>query len=226
MKRLQTTITTVFKEQKMAQRILVYYLGMLFLAFGVIFSINSDLGVSPISSLPFVLSLVTGLNLGIVITAVLLFYIFLQIIVLHKAYKPINLMQIAVAAIFGYFVDFARFVVGGFSLPTYLGQLIMLSISMVLIAVGIICLLESRLINLPPEGLVEAIAYKIKNGTFHRVKIVMDSLVVISAIAFSLLFLGNIYGVREGTILSAVIIGRIMPSMGKLILPTLRYLTL
>ena len=41
--------------------------------------------------------------------------------------------------LFGYFVDFAKAVVGDFALPTYPGQLIMLAVSMVFVALGSAC---------------------------------------------------------------------------------------
>ena len=41
-------------------RVLIYVLGLVFLAFSVAFAINSDLGISPVNSLPYAISLVSG----------------------------------------------------------------------------------------------------------------------------------------------------------------------
>ena len=48
----------------MVKKALIYVTGLLFMAFGVAFSVNSSLGVSPVNSLPYVISRITGLDLG------------------------------------------------------------------------------------------------------------------------------------------------------------------
>ena len=40
----------------MVKKALIYVTGLLFMAFGVAFSVNSSLGVSPVNSLPYVIS--------------------------------------------------------------------------------------------------------------------------------------------------------------------------
>jgi uncharacterized membrane protein YczE len=102
-----------------------------------------------------------------------------------------------------------------FSLPTYLGQLLMLGISVVCISLGIILQRETNLVLLPPEGIVEAITKKIPNGKFHIIKMMLDCVFVALAIILALAFLGNFAGIREGTIIAAVFVGRIMPVIKK-----------
>ena len=40
-----------------ATRVVLYIVGLFFMALGVAFAVNSDLGVSPVTSLPYVISL-------------------------------------------------------------------------------------------------------------------------------------------------------------------------
>ena len=74
-------------------RILVYCLGLLLLAFGVAVSVNSDLGVSPVNSLPYVISQIIHVQLGTCVTVVFCSYIVLQVLILRKDFQIINLLQ-------------------------------------------------------------------------------------------------------------------------------------
>ena len=65
-------------------RILLYCVGLLFLAFGVAFSVNSNLGVSPVNSLPYVISLILKVDLGRCIIGVFVVYMVVQIIIKRK----------------------------------------------------------------------------------------------------------------------------------------------
>ena len=45
---------------KFVKRIVIYLAGLFFVALGVAFSVNSNLGVSPVNSLPYVVSRILG----------------------------------------------------------------------------------------------------------------------------------------------------------------------
>lgn len=107
----------------MVKKALIYVTGLLFMAFGVAFSVNSSLGVSPVNSLPYVISRITGLDLGNCVIGIFAFYILVQILLLRKKFRPIDLTQLVFSTIFGRFVDVAKKVVGDFAIPTYPGQL-------------------------------------------------------------------------------------------------------
>ena len=212
----------MLKEKRLVERIILYILGLLVMAFGVAFSVNADLGVTPVSALPFVLSLISGISMGMVVIATNLFYIFLQIIILQKNFKWINLTQIIFSFIFGYFVDFALLVLGDFVLPAYFGRFLMMVVGTVLLTVGIVLYMKARLVNLPPEGLADALAQKIPKCQFYQAKIGMDSMLVIISLVLSFLLLNGIYGIREGTIFAAIFIGKLIPVIGKFVEPALR----
>ncbi len=207
-------------DSKLINRILMYILGLFILALGVAFSINSQLGVSPVNSLPYVISLITGQDMGKVVICVFSFYILLQLLILRKEFKWINLTQLIFSTIFGYFVDFAKYLLGDFTLPTYGGQLVMMAIGIILIALGISLYMNAGLINMPMEGFTEAVSKKVfKKLTFQDVKVIIDCLVVGIGIILSWLFLGRIEGIREGTVLSALLVGLIMKKFQKVIEP-------
>ena len=209
------------KIQKLLAEICVYCVGLFILALGVAFAINSDLGISPVSSWAIAVHLASGLGAGLSMTLFFISCILFQIILLGKDFKWINLTQIIFSFLFGFFVDAAIWIVGDFSIPTYLGQLIMLSISMILITIGLSVYLEAKLISLPSEGVILAVIQKYPKFSFHLIKIIMDCFLVTLAITTTLIFMGGIYGVREGTVIAAVAIGKIIPLIRKIVVPIL-----
>lgn len=154
-------------------RIFFYVLGLFFMAMGVAFSVNSNLGVSPVNSLPYVISQVSGAALSTCVIAVFSTYIVFQLLILRREFNPINLLQIVFSTIFGYFTDFTKWLLGDFALPTYAGQLVMLAISIVLVAVGVLLYIEVDLVPMPMEGFTMAISKKM-GFKFHNVKVVVD----------------------------------------------------
>lgn len=209
---------------KFMARVLVYCMGIFIVALGVPFAINSDLGISPVSSWAISIHLVSGIGAGLSMTLFFIGCILFQIILLRKDFKWINLTQIIFSFLFGLFVDVTIWLVGDFIIPTYAGQLLMLCISMVLIATGLSVYLEAKLVSLPSEGVILAIVQKYPKCSFHRVKIVMDCFLVAMAILTTLIFMGNIAGVREGTLIAAVVIGKIIPYTRKAVIKTLEKL--
>lgn len=210
------------KLKQWIARVVIYAIGLLVLAFGVAFSVNSNLGVSPVNSFPYVVSLIVGKSLGTCVTVIFISYILLQILILRKDFQWINLTQILCSTLFGKFVDMAKMIVGDFTIPTYAGKLLMLAISMVLIAIGISIYMGVKLVNMPMEGLTAAIASRISGAKFHNVKVTVDCVAVGTGVILSFIFLGGLFGIREGTILSAMLIGKIIPFANKMTLPIIQ----
>lgn len=203
-----------------AIRVGVYCLGLFCLALGVAFSVNSNLGVSPVNSLPYIISLIAGVPMGTCVIVVFCSYIVMQMLLLRKEFNPINLLQIVFSTIFGYFVDFAKWIVGDFAIPTYLGQLTMLAISIVLIALGVLLYMDAQLVPMPMEGLTATAARKMKIA-FPTMKTIVDCVVVLLGVILSVVFLGRLDGIREGTIITAIVTGKIIALLKKTLSPIL-----
>jgi len=209
----------------LGRRILFYIAGLFFMAFGVAFSVNSGLGVSPVNSLPYVASLISGIDLGNCVIAVFSGYILIQILLLRRRFRWINLTQIIFSTIFGYFVDLAKLVVGDFVLPTYIGQMGMLAVSILLVAVGVCLYMDVELVNMPMEGMTYAVKENVfPKKPFHDVKVIMDCTVVAIGLALSVLCLGKVEGIREGTVICAVLVGKLMKPLQKRIRPLIERL--
>lgn len=212
-------------KNRIPQRIVLYCLGLFILALGVSVSTKSNLGVSPVSSVPYVTSLITGIDLGTMVTVVMLFYTVLQICILRREFQPIQVTQVVFSTVFGYFVNLTTWIVGDFSIPTYAGSLVMCAMSIVFIAVGISLYVGAGLVPMAMEGLTLVITQKYGKGkSFHDVKVFVDGAVVCVSVVLSFVFLGGLYGVREGTVLAALLVGRTMPYLRRFTQPLIKAL--
>ena len=211
------------QKGKLALRVLIYCVGLMLIAFGVAISVNSNLGVSPVNSLPYVVSQIIGVRMGICVTVIFCFYILLQAILLGKEFQIVNVLQILFSTLFGYFVDFAKLLVGDFALPTYGGKLVMLAASIVLIALGVLLYMDVQLVPMPMEGLSSCIAKKL-GKPFPTMKTIVDCIVVGTGIVLCFVFLGGLDGIREGTVITAVVTGKIIALLRKPISPVLKKL--
>ena len=185
----------------------MYIIGVFILSFAVGVSIKSNLGVTPINSIPYAIALITNINVGL--SSVLFYFvvIFAQIPILGKNYHPKRLLQLASSFLFGYFVDFSLWVLSPIQNLSIFGEIGLLIFSIFLIAIGILIMMPANIAPLPGEGLIEAIAIA-SNKRFSSVKICMDSSMVIITLILSWIFLGDVLGsVSIGTIISAACTG-------------------
>ena len=186
----------------------VFVAGLFVMAFGVAFSIKADLGTSPISSLPYIISVITPLTVGnatIVLHCVL---IALQIIILRKNYQIFQLLQLPIAILFGYLTDFSIAVTNHISCTTYGQKMLVCAIGIVLVGTGVWMEVRSKVITLAGEGLVLAIC-QVRPIKFGNMKVIFDVTLVVCSCILGLLFAGGIKGVREGTVAAAVCVGLI-----------------
>ena len=207
---------------KLLARLGVYCLGLLILAFGIALAVNSNLGMSPVSSLPYVVSQIAGISLGTCTIAVYIGYILLQMLISRK-FQPALLLQLVFSTIFGWFVDGAKWVLGDFCLPGYVGQLVMLAASILLIGFSLVLYIDVQLAPMPAEGLVGCLSEKL-HKPFSSMKTLVDCSSVLLGAVLSLLFLGRLVGIREGTILTALLVGRMMGVLRKFVGPWIQKL--
>lgn len=182
--------------------------GLFVMAFGVAFSIKANLGTSPISSLPYTISVITPLSVGTATIVLHCVLIALQILILRKRYQLFQLLQLPIAILFGYLTDFSIAVTDGISYSSYWQQVILCIIGILLVGIGVWMEVRSKVITLAGEGLVLAIC-QVKPIKFGNMKVIFDVSLVVTSCILGLLFAGGIKGVREGTVAAAVCVGLI-----------------
>lgn len=179
------------------------------MAFGVTFSVKADIGVSPISCVPYIYSLGFPLSIGEFTIVFNILFIFIQILILGKKYDIIQLVQLPAIIVFGYCIDITMVLLENLHPTNYLEQLILCLLACVILAFGIFLLIKTRLTYLPLEGLIIVISKTFKKD-FGKLKISMDSLMVIIGVISSFVLLHELVGIREGSVIAALSIGALI----------------
>lgn len=194
------------KHYSLLTRFLILFAGLLIMAFGVAFSIKAGLGTSPISSLPYVISLIAPLSVGTATIIMHCVLILLQILLLRKKFELIQLTQLPVAIIFGYLTDFAVWALRPISVSSYPDSLCLCLMGILLVGTGVSFEVNASLVTLAGEGMVLAVC-RTFNLPFAKGKTGFDCTLVFLASVLSILFLGYLAGVREGTAAAAILVG-------------------
>ncbi len=203
-------VTRKIKEENYAVRLVIYLIGLFIMTLGVSMSVKSNLGVSPVSSIPYTITCITGLEMG---KATILFHIVLvalQILILRKAFKIKNLLQVVVGVVFGYYTTFSNYLFSFLPTPDNIVVRMMLMLgSTVLIAVGIFFYLPADIIPLAGEGAMKAVSDK-THIIFNKVKIGFDVTMVLISLVACLIVLKAFGSVGVGTVVAAVLVGAIL----------------
>ncbi|MFR4757004.1 MAG: DUF6198 family protein [Evtepia gabavorous] len=164
-------------RQETVRRYGLLGLGLLITAFGIAFSIQAGLGTSPISSLPYVVSLLTPLSVGTATICLHGVLILLQLLILRRRYDPVQLLRLPVALVFGYLTD-----LGGLGDPGHPGALLWGAVAAVpggvfLVGVGVALEVVAGVVTLAGEGFVLAVC-RVTPFPFGNLKVAFDVLLV------------------------------------------------
>lgn len=204
-------------KKETEKRYVLFVISLFISALGVAFTKHGELGVSPISSVANVMSIkLDFFSLGIWLIIWNCVLILGQILILRKKFKPIQLLQIPLSFLFGYFTDFGLWLVGFIPAKSYIMRLVMVFIGIVILGFGVSLSVSANVIMNSGEALVKAIS-DTTNKNFGNVKIAFDVSCVVLALILSLLFFDfTIVGTREGTIISALCTGLVVKLFRKL----------
>ena len=194
------------KTSMLVKKVLTFSSGLFIMAFGVALSVKANLGVSPISCVPYIYSLHLPFTLGELTILFNTVFVIAQIILLRKKYRLIQLIQLPAVIVFGYFIDFALYMVSGINPPSYNWQVFWCLLSCIIVGLGVFLEVKSDLTYLPGEGIIVAISDTFQKE-FGKIKIGFDSSLVLFGTASSFILLHRLEGIREGTIVAALLIG-------------------
>ncbi len=201
-----------------AKRYILCIAGLFFAALGVAFSKHGELGVSPISSVSNVLYCrFNGISLGMWLVIWNCIMIVGQIVILRRDFKLIELLQVPLSFLFGWFTDFGMMFIGKIPVNTYFDRLMMIIIGTIVLSFGISLSVIANVIMNSGEAFVRAVSDKI-HKEFGYVKIGFDIFCVLLAVTLSLIFFDfTVVGVREGTVIAAVFTGIIVKFFGSIL---------
>lgn len=195
------------KKKELLKRYTLFILCLFFIGLGIALAKHSDLGISPISSVANVLSLKWSfLTLGNWLTVMNCVFIFLQIVILRQKFQLYQLLQLPLSFVFGYFTDFGLWIVKALPNDFYPFQLLLQLLGVAVLGFGIALGVIANVMLNSPEAFVKAVSDTTKKE-FGFLKVALDVTMVVIAIVFSLIFFGKIEGIREGTVITALLVG-------------------
>ena len=196
------------------KRYLIFLVGLFVNSLGVSLITKANLGTSPISSIPYVLSLNFPFTLGNFTIFFSIFLIVLQLIILRKNFKLEHILQIPVSIIFGYFIDLTMILFFWVNPEAYIMKIVYLLIGCLILGVGVYMEVLADVVMLPGESFVRAIVLTWKTN-FGTTKICFDVSMSVIAAVLSFVFAGKLAGVREGTVIAALLVGFIARLIAK-----------
>jgi len=200
---------TKISASRLFRRILLYLLGNFVLAFGVAVAVKSNLGITPVNSIAFAASKIFTIDHGLMTALVYCGYVLIQLAILRKDFQPLSFLQIGVAWLFGLFVSLCNRMLSFPAPEVYWVRILLMLASVVIIALGILMYLRADLLPQPAEGLMLAIQKK-TGWKLHNIKIIFDFTLVSAAAVLSLVTVHKVIGIREGTLIAMLGVGKIM----------------
>ena len=197
-------------KKEFIKRLILFTIGLFFSGLGIAFSKHADLGISTVSSIANVLSVKFDfISFGMWSTISNCAFVLGQIIILRKNFKLFQLMQIPMSFLFGIFTDIGLYIVSFIPTPNYAVRMALTIAAIFILAFGIALAVVANVLFNSGEGLVKAIS-DVSGKNFGKVKVGFDIACVAIAAVLSMIFFGEIIGIREGTLLAAVFTGFIV----------------
>ena len=200
------------------KRYLVFFIGLYINSLGVAMITKAALGTSPISSIPYVLSLQFPFSLGEFTIFFSLFLILLRLFILRRNFHLEHLLQIPISILFGYFIDISMILLNFVNPELYLMKIVYLLIGCLVLGFGVYTEVLANVAMLPGESFVRAIV-TVWHTEFGITKVCFDASMTIAAAVLSIVFFRQLNGVREGTIIAALLVGFIARQFGRILSP-------
>lgn len=187
-------------------RMLIFFFGLILCALGAVLCTRPDLGTSSIACIPYVLTFVTPLSFGLLTFLLNVVFLLGQILILRKEFHWIQITQLAAAFVLGVFIDLFMKLTDSCIPQTYFMRVNWVIAGSIVTAFGIALQLIGNLIYLPGDGFVATVTshWPIKFGGF---KIAFDLTLILIAVIIILTAHLDFSSVREGTLISAILVG-------------------
>ena len=199
----------------LAGRWLLLVWGMLVATAGIVFITRAGLGTTPISTVPFTVGEITGLTFGEATFAVNILFVLVQWVLLRSRFHYSSFFQIPIVSVFSWFIDLHMGWTAWIGDDPYVVRFLWGLLGNLFLAFGIYWQVASKTIVQPGEGMVLAFSVVLRKS-FGTVKVWNDVTLVVLAVLLGFLFLGHVAGVREGTVVSAFLVGFLIKGIAAL----------
>lgn len=191
---------------KKLYRGIMYCIGLLILAFGIILNTKTGLGVSPIISIPYCISKVWKVNLGNATMCIYILCVALQMVLRGKRFRPFDLLQIPMSIIFSWIINIFNNIIT-IKCDSFVLNLILLAAAIILTGIGAAISVQMNFVPNAADGLVQALGERI-NKDLGFAKNIVDISSVIITIFIGLIFGGKVIGIGIGTLAAVFGVGR------------------
>lgn len=189
-------------------------ISLFLMTFGVVLCIKSYLGSSVISSLPLSCSLAGNEGLMPMMSVggytILMNFVFviLQILILRRRFAWVQLFQLLIGFVFGWFIDFNMYLTDWMTCETLMSKAFAQFAGCTVMGIGIAFEVRCGSVTMPGEGITVALS-RVTGMAFPKMKMIVDTALVVMAIISSFLFFGrwqwNIIG--PGTLFAMLYVG-------------------
>ena len=193
-------------KTELIKRYIFLLAGLFVNGLGVSFITKAGLGTSPITSIPYTLSLGFTPTVGMFTFVFNIFLIILQLILLRRNFQLQHLLQLPIIALFSFFIDLTMSLLGFIQPETYVLKVISLVIGCLILGFGVFMEMVANVAMLPGEATVRAVS-DVFSTDFGKTKIAFDSSMTVIAAILSFIMFKHLDGVREGTIVAAILVG-------------------
>lgn len=187
-------------------RYLTFCVGLFFMALGITLITKTDLGTTPITSLPYVASLGFTPSLGVFTILLNVALVIFQIAVIRGRFPRIQWLQIPVSFLFGLLIDFWMALVPDIAAQPYAYRLLWLMAGTVVLAFGVFVEVSADVVMMAGEGAVMVLSL-VSQRDFGLLKSIFDITMVLMGVLLSLALFQELRGIREGTVFSAIFVG-------------------
>lgn len=193
-------------KTELIKRYIFLLAGLFVNGLGVSFITKAGLGTSPITSIPYTLSLGFTPTVGMFTLVFNIFLVILQVILLRRNFQLQNLLQLPIIALFSFFIDLTMSLLGFMQPETYAMKVVSLIVGCLILGFGVFIEMVANVAMLPGEATVRAVS-DVFSTDFGKTKIAFDSSMTIIAAILSFIMFKHLDGVREGTIVAAILVG-------------------
>ena len=193
-------------KTELIKRYIFLLVGLFVNGLGVSFITKAGLGTSPITSIPYTLSLGFTPTVGMFTLVFNIFLVILQVILLRRNFQLQNLLQLPIIALFSFFIDLTMSLLGFMQPETYSMKVVSLIVGCLILGFGVFMEMVANVAMLPGEATVRAVS-DVFSTDFGKTKIAFDSSMTIIAAILSFIMFKHLDGVREGTIVAAILVG-------------------
>lgn len=197
-------------KAKMLFRIILYIIGLNVLALGTTLFACGKLGVSSLVSVPQTLSFIIHTTLGHATTMFFIVLVLIQLIIVRRFELKI-VLQLVLAFVFGWLVDFYGLTVGLKRIPLhgYAERIPVTLLAILCTALGIFMMVKAAFVLIPADGFVNVISEKL-HKPFGQMKFCFDASMIVITIILGLVFLHHITSIGIGTVLAVLFVGQLI----------------